>query len=163
MGTSAEQNLKVCRICGQQKQPGEFYAHPGGRGGRDTRCKECSKAVARQRREAKLEQVQEYDRARANRPDRVAARQAYAKTERGRERGGVAKKAWRERNPEKYRAQTAVNNALRDGKLVKPTACECGRPGRIHAHHHDYSKPLEVRWLCAACHADEHRKYEAAA
>ena len=27
------------------------------------------------------------------------------------------------------------------------------------AHHEDYSKPLQVTWLCAFCHAKERRKY----
>lgn len=70
-----------------------------------------------------------------------------------------ARKArWIERNPEKRKAQIAVGNALRDGKLVKG-ACEraaegdCGK--RIEAHHDDYSKPLDVRWLCSKHHAAE--------
>jgi hypothetical protein len=37
-------------------------------------------------------------------------------------------------------------------------ACQsCGKPGRTEGQHHGYSQPLNVRWLCCACHAAEHR------
>ena len=43
------------------------------------------------------------------------------------------------------------------GKL-KPEPCEgCGDP-KAQKHHDDYSKPLEVRWLCVNCHILLHRK-----
>ena len=47
-------------------------------------------------------------------------------------------------------------NEKRRGRLsVQP--CEmCGRPGQ--AHHDDYDKPLDVRWLCTVCHAEHHTK-----
>ena len=65
----------------------------------------------------------------------------------------------RQKHPEKYRARTAVNNALRDGRLVKPDQCErCGTAGALHGHHDDYSKPLEVEWLCRSCHTTEHHE-----
>jgi len=39
-----------------------------------------------------------------------------------------------------------------------PHDCEqCGAPN-AHAHHDDYSRPLDVRWLCRTCHGIEHRK-----
>jgi len=32
----------------------------------------------------------------------------------------------------------------------------CGSSEYIHAHHDDYDKPLDVRWLCAAHHKQWH-------
>jgi ribosomal protein S27AE len=62
---------------------------------------------------------------------------------------------YRERNPEKDKARSKVHKAIRTGKLVR-SACEgCGEK-KVQAHHEDYSKPLEVRWLCIACHRKEH-------
>jgi ribosomal protein L37AE/L43A len=54
-------------------------------------------------------------------------------------------------NPERYRAGVILNNAVRDGKIIKPKNCACGR-SRPQAHHEDYSKPLKVIWACQKCH-----------
>lgn len=57
-----------------------------------------------------------------------------------------------------------VRSALSSGALVRPERCsKCGEvpkkttDGRasIQAHHHDYSKPLDVEWICAKCHRKE--------
>ena len=56
-----------------------------------------------------------------------------------------------------------VRTALKNGDLVRPSSCSrCGRTGVcsdgrsiIQAHHHDYSKPLEVEWICSSCHREE--------
>lgn len=64
---------------------------------------------------------------------------------------------WRARNPEKYRAQGLVSRALKKGTLVRQPCEKCGKSLRIEAHHDDYSKPLEIRWLCRWCHAEFHR------
>ncbi len=48
--------------------------------------------------------------------------------------------------------------ALKAGRIVRPECCEgCGAKRRIQAHHADYNKPLEVKWLCTICHGAEHR------
>lgn len=60
-------------------------------------------------------------------------------------------------------ARSAAGVALRRGKIQRQ-ACEHIDPqkGRCDAfaemHHPDYSKPLEVMWLCVPHHGDEHKR-----
>jgi hypothetical protein len=59
-----------------------------------------------------------------------------------------------------YPAHTKIGNAVRDGKLIKPDHCtRCNRTGiKIEGHHDDYSKPLDVIWLCVRCHRLRHKE-----
>lgn len=68
-------------------------------------------------------------------------------------------KRWRQKNRSKSAAWSAVGNALLRGDMVKPNQCEhcCKNGCRLHAHHEDYEKPLEVVWLCHECHMSLHR------
>ena len=67
-------------------------------------------------------------------------------------------------NLEKVRASIRIHNAVRRGHMKKPNKCsKCGvilPLNKIHGHHEDYSKPLEVIWLCAGCHNAIHAKKE---
>lgn len=147
-----------CRKCGETKALTEFYAAKTGR--IDTVCKECRKAGVRANRASKLDYYRAYDRKRF-RELRETDPEAYrAKTMAGKNGPNVNehKLAWRERNEEKRRAHLAVQTAKASGRLVPSETCQhCGRkPERIEAHHEDYSKPLEVLWLCRQCHARLH-------
>lgn len=67
----------------------------------------------------------------------------------------AAVKRYAQKHPERHAAWTAVLLALRKGKLIKPTNCQrCSQVMRLEGHHHDYSKPLEVEWLCRKCHRE---------
>jgi hypothetical protein len=87
------------------------------------------------------------------RADQVAIHRRW-RLGRGRQAFAAAVKRWRQRNPEKTKAHDAVKYALRTGRLVKGSCelagSECG--GRVEAHHDDYSRPLDVRWLCKRHH-----------
>ncbi len=67
---------------------------------------------------------------------------------------------FRLRYKEKNQSRERARQAVAKGILVNPGACErCGRADvRLEMHHEDYSKPLEVKWLCRACHAMLSRK-----
>ena len=62
-------------------------------------------------------------------------------------------------NKHKDAARGAVFSAVESGRLVPADRCEkCGSASEIEAHHPDYDRPLEVKWLCVKCHRAEHRK-----
>ena len=50
-----------------------------------------------------------------------------------------------------------VFRAVKSGK-IKRGRCEVCQKGGAEGHHPDYSKPLEVIWLCPLHHKDMHRK-----
>lgn len=62
---------------------------------------------------------------------------------------------WRRANPEKYRAHVAVQRALSAGTLTKGKCEVCGESA-VDAHHDDYTRPLDVRWLCRQHHTRLH-------
>jgi hypothetical protein len=68
----------------------------------------------------------------------------------------------RRKHPEQERAYRILDEAIKKGELIRPGKCsKCGELATIVAHHDDYKKPLDVRWLCLSCdrqlHADIRR------
>lgn len=150
---------KQCFKCKKILPLDLFYKHNMMADGRVNKCKECNKADVRKNRADKIGYYLEYDRARANIPKRVKAREKYSKTEIGKRVLLNAKKKWTENNLIKRAASHIVGNAVRDGKLIKQYVCSaCGEDKkRIHGHHDDYSYPMTVRWLCSKCHCYWHK------
>ena len=56
----------------------------------------------------------------------------------------------------RQRAVTLLNRAGRRGEIQRQPCEVCGA-AEVDAHHDDYDKPLEVRWLCRRHHWQEHR------
>lgn len=134
--------MKHCRDCNETKELADYYMTA--KGAPMHICKACHKEAMRRNR-LKNPEVQERERKRAKLPHRRATARRVAVL-------------WREENPEAYKAQTKVGNAIRDGKLKRCPCTICGTTKHVHAHHKDYSKPLDVTWLCARCH---HRLHSA--
>lgn len=72
-----------------------------------------------------------------------------------------AQQRWRQRNPEAYLAHLTVQNALRLG-VIERQPCEICGAVEFEAHHSDYSRPYDVRWLCRKHHKQEHKRLRAA-
>lgn len=128
---------RYCKDCRHTLPVSEFYSTW-------CVCKACEKARKRRVRDANrgvLNQQLSKDNssrewARRN-PDKV--RDAYRR--------------YAARYPERRRAYARVRHALDAGRLQKPNRCEsCGAEALLSGHHEDYSRPLDVRWLCRRCH-----------
>lgn len=134
---------KRCFKCGQVKPLDEFYRHKGMRDGRLNKCKACTKADVQSNYRGNRTAKQQYERKREQTPGRRAKKLEYMRRA-------------RQSHPEKYKATNAVNNAIRDGRLVRGPCEIAGCERKAEAHHEDYAKPLEVRWLCRRHHRSKH-------
>jgi hypothetical protein len=132
--------MKLCRQCSEVKPLTEFYHFANGNPLHI--CKSCHKERMRLHRLSNP-QVQERERQRSKTPER----RAHLRT--------VAMR-WRQQNPKGYRAHNAANNAVRDRKLSRQACQVCGTIEHVHKHHRDYTRPLDVTWLCAKCHRRLH-------
>lgn len=135
---------KRCVRCGETKDVSEFYRCKARLDGLSGYCKFCNHTAKRNWVKANPKRMAELKK-RSNDPRKARERvRRYLK-----------------RHPEKARAYKRVKKALERGKLVKPTGCEdCGQEVNdryeLHAHHEDYSRPLDVEWLCRKCHRQRH-------
>lgn len=146
--------MKTCKKCLRELPRTEFYKKPHMTDGLFSSCKECESKKGK---------------AYWSRPEVKAHRKEYKKTYtepesskffrkqwrlNNKERVCAQSKKWRDKNKEKVRAYNALNQAIKMGRVIKPEQCsKCPNTGRIEGHHEDYSKPLDVEWLCRDCHA----------
>ena len=140
-----------CKSCRSDLPEQAFYAR------NRSKCKECVKASVRANRIKNIEHYRAFDKARASQPQRVAARVSYQKSEAYARSHRAASIKWIAKHPDRRKANTALGNAVRDG-LIKPwpvcaiPECSC----KPEAHHPDYSRPLDVVWLCVEHHNAAH-------
>ena len=156
--------MKRCFKCQCEKPLEDFYRHSAMGDGRLGKCKECTKNDVKRHRQENLEAVRAYDRLRGSMPHRVAARKEYAKTTDGKLAHARARKASAARFPARNKARTTLGNAVRDGRVIPWPVCAvpecCGKP---QGHHPDYSRPLDVVWLCDKHHKEAHALVKQAA
>lgn len=146
--------MKTCFKCLQNKPLSEFYKHPAMKDGHLGKCILCAKSDANFYRLRNLENPEWVE--------MELARQR-AKTSLARKSGKNpsvdaqrdASKKWKIRHPHKRKAQEAVGNAIREGRLRR-CPCEVCGDTKSDAHHDNYDNPLEVRWLCRKHHMDHH-------
>ena len=136
---------KVCKKCDVSKEIIEYYKHKKMADGHLNICKDCTKRRVKDYSENNEDKIKAYEKIRNKRPERIKHNVANAKK-------------WRIKNPIAYKAQTAVGNALRDGRMFKKPCRFCGSKENLHAHHNDYVNFLNVVWLCARCHHRMHKE-----
>jgi len=149
--------MKICFKCNTPKELKEFYKHSRMADGHLGKCIECAKTDVRLHRDSNLSEIQAYDRKRGKLPHRLKANRDRQHTHPEAHQRALAR--YGEKYPERKSATVVVSNAVRDGRLKKQPCEVCGAL-KVEAHHDDYTKPLEVRWLCNPHHkaADAERR-----
>lgn len=136
--------MKTCIKCASLLPLAGFYAHPKMADGHLNKCKECCKKDARGNYQKHRHLYAEYEHKRNRWPERRKKQVEYLQRHRA-------------KNPEKSYARNSVAWAVKTGKL-KPEPCEVCGGFPAEAHHEDYSRPLDVKWLCRKHHWQLHMR-----
>lgn len=140
-----------CVACNRSLPESDFYAS------NRSRCRACCLEYmrayrAKRRAESAGSRSPDWKRKTA---DIAAYRRAWAAAHPG--YATRKKREWLERNADRARARARYRDALKSGRLVRQPCEVCGAE-KVDGHHDDYSKPLEVRWLCREHHLQAHRR-----
>jgi len=171
---------KVCTGCKVEKFFDEFGKDKKAFDGLNQKCKDCCKARAKisVRSESALKKSRIYrlqwqkerrpmlnERCKQYYLNNIEKRREYLKikqkeylqTQKGKLAHKNNSKEFREKNPEKIEAQQSTRRAIKKGLLIRPKICsKCQKNCKPHAHHEDYSKHLDIIWLCNDCHYNHH-------
>lgn len=130
-------NMKQCFKCNIYKELDKFYKHKRMKDGHLNKCIECAKSDVR------------IDRRNSNNA-RIYDMKRYYSDPNRKKIGTENTKRWRTENPLGYAAHLKVKNAIDSGWLTRKPCEICGE--KADAHHDDYSKPFDIKWLCALHH-----------
>lgn len=154
--------MKQCKKCGKELDLDQFYVHSMMLDGHLNICKECTKKRVHDHREKNIEKIQAYDRERGRGEKRKSALVARQNRQKKEDKIGYNEKRRlynSKREKIKNNARQKLDRAVNNGLIRRPNRCDdCGIECKPHGHHEDYSLPLNVIWVCTACHGLRHRK-----
>lgn len=154
---------KKCIRCERVLAISEFYVHSQIADGHLNICKDCTKKRIQGYRQENIEQVREYDRKRGrteehNKMNRACSRSLKEKNPNEYKRQITkASQKYKRAHPDKRHTYSVVWNKLNSKKLIRKPCEVCATILKVEAHHDDYSRPLEIRWLCKKHHMELHR------
>ena len=162
---------RICTSCKIEKPFEEFGNNKKGKWGKREICKNCKRIKDREYErnnpkkmsekharwvEKHRDHVREYGRKYYEKNPEIYKENAIAYRKKT---GNESVKKYRRKYPAKKKAHSYVELALFFGHMSKPDNCSmCKIKCDPQGHHEDYTKPLDVIWLCTKCHGFVHRK-----
>lgn len=154
------QLMKVCGQCGALKNVSEFYKDKSRKDGLGYGCKACDKAkgaksylknkdairAKHKAHWAKYSVENEAKLREKNKRERECADKAQTAKKRG---------EYLQKYEPKRIAKNAVRSMILTGRMIAQPCEICGEV-KADAHHDDYAKPIDVRWLCRRHHKQWH-------
>lgn len=121
-----------CGRCKTIKPITEFHRNRHTANGINNWCGECRRSATKVSKST---------------PKHRLTRNAYARQYKKHRRG----------ESNKIKIRGLAQTALKQGRLTKQPCIVCATTVNVQAHHSDYSKPLDVDWLCTKHHATWHK------
>ena len=160
----------ICEICGEEKPITDFYKEVSKRG-HTKNCIECIKKRKKEYYKKNYDKIKEARQKDEN--NHVLRQRRYVKNNKekvqktnteqyckNREKRINYAREHRKKFPAQEHAHQVLRSAIRSGRMVRPDECSiCHKKCKPQGHHEDYSKPLDVIWLCRSCHTLVHRDY----
>ena len=147
---------KKCLKCGQEKDIVFFSKDRTRLSGLQSWCKICraesSKSWKQKNKKRHCELNRKWEQ--KNREKVNKTKSLWRKN--NKEIYNESRRRWKRKHPIAHIAHYMVNNEIYNGKLIKLPCEICGTTNNIHAHHPDYSKPLNIIWLCRKHHIELH-------
>lgn len=146
--------MSTCRHCGMT-----YEAAPWQKAKSDFECTPCRRTRQANWRAARKAEGRPVVSGRMSREYHRAYEARYFQDEGNRKRRNALMRSYSKAHgtAEHHKARRKVRTEIEAGRLVRQPCEVCGET-RVHAHHDDYSKPLDVRWLCPTHHYEHHAK-----
>lgn len=171
--------MKVCKKCLTERKTEDFKKDKRNRDGLGSYCKEChnisvrntydpNKNRERHKKYAetgvfRTQEFKEKNRIkckeyRINNPEK-ASLLSLKWAQKNREKKRAYTEKWRKSNLPQKAANAYLLRYIKKGVMTRSKICsDCLKECKTEAHHQDYTKPLEIIWLCRRCHMKLHRK-----
>lgn len=133
--------LKRCKRCNKLKSKDNFYKYKKATDGLNYYCKDCIKERVYENRKIRPEHYRNYQKEHVNK---------------NKEKYRDAVKRYYKQNKYKVICWVEFRKGVRRGLITRKPCEICGKE-KVEAHHDDYNKPLEVRWLCVKHHNKVHK------
>jgi len=158
--------MKVCSKCKIEKSLNDFYTDNSRPDNRQSSCKDCNNKYLEEyrktdNRKKALKKYKKSEKGKASEKRYMATdkyretSKRYKKSEKGKMVAASFSKSYRELNPKKIKAYIAMRSAIKNKILIKRECEVCGSENS-HAHHDDYDKPIDVKWMCKKHHEEWH-------
>jgi hypothetical protein len=149
---------KKCTYCKIEKHVKEFYKKKNGLYGVHAECKKCLKSKNKIYRKENPDKIRIRDRIYSARLKEQYGKSLNRSHVRMSERSLIGFERYSEKKMQLL-AGSLLNYAVRIELIEKPQKCSnCHKEREIQGHHSDYSKPLQVIWVCVECHAKLHTR-----
>lgn len=157
--------MKQCSKCGVNQKEKEFYKNKECKDGLQSNCKSCSIKYSLNWIKNHQERRNKNSKLWARKNRKKITQKAKEYRENNKEKYKEIAKRYRKNNINKYKARYYLNNAIRDGRIIKKNVCEiCNKKfdkNKIRADHHkgyDKENWLIVKWVCIECDGKQLRK-----